>query len=138
MYNLSKQSRHTFNIRLLSNTVLPEPDGAGKIQRSGNFGTISCLDCIHVYSCSLICLIIIASFIDYNIDLKLLSNIIYIYMWVIAESITAGLILKLINNYISGKHIFENCMNEQEDEYNEMVSVSTSILGSSSIHHVHV
>ena len=59
-------------------------------------------------------------------------------MWVIAESITAGLILKLINNYISGKHIFENCMNEQEDEYNEMVSVSTSILGSSSIHHVHV
>ena len=59
-------------------------------------------------------------------------------MLVIAESITAGFIFSLTNKYIMSKNIFENCMNEQEEEDNAMVSVSTSISDSSSIHHAHV
>ena len=60
-------------------------------------------------------------------------------MWVIAESITAGLIISLINKYLIGKDIFECCrtVNINEDN-NDMSSVSTSISDSSTIHHVHV
>ena len=39
----------------------------------------------------------------------------YIYRWVIYESITVGLIVRLINNYIINKDIVENCMNVQEE-----------------------
>ena len=62
-------------------------------------------------------------------------------MWVIAESITAGLIISLINKYLIGKDIFECCrtvnINENNND-NDISSVSTSISDSSSIHHVHV
>ena len=101
----STQSRYTFNFILLSNTVLPLPDGASKVPLSGSFGTMSCLDCLHVYSYSLLGVMIISSFTYYNIDIKIKSSntlhiymyiyihvyiYIYIYMWVILESITAG------------------------------------------------
>ena len=63
-------------------------------------------------------------------------------MWVIAESITAGLIISLINKYVISKHIFESCISERveetEDNNNDMSSVSTSISDSSTIHHIHV
>ena len=99
----STQSRYTFNCILLSNTVLPLPDGASKVPLSGSFGTMSCLDCLHVYSYSLLGVMIISSFTYHNIDIKIKSSntlhiymyiytciYIYIYMWVILESITAG------------------------------------------------
>ena len=62
-------------------------------------------------------------------------------MWAIAESITVGVIVRLINNYRITKYMFENCMHEKEEEDADMVSVSTSISdlsGVSGNHHVHV
>ena len=60
-------------------------------------------------------------------------------MWVIAESITAGLIISLINKYVISKNMFESCISERvEEETNDMSSVSTSISDSSTIHHIHV
>ncbi len=60
-------------------------------------------------------------------------------MWVIAESITAGLIISLINKYVISKNMFESCMSERvEEDNNGISSVSTSISDSSTIHHVHV
>ena len=35
-------------------------------------------------------------------------------MWVIIESISAGLIISLINKYIINKNIFEQCLQEEE------------------------
>ena len=58
-------------------------------------------------------------------------------MWVICESITAGLIISLINKYIIGRNIFETCMPEKE-EYSEAISVATGMSDSSTTHHVHV
>ena len=58
-------------------------------------------------------------------------------MWVICESITAGLIFSLINKYTMGRNIFETCMPEKE-EYSEVVSVATGTSDSSTVHHVHV
>ncbi len=61
-------------------------------------------------------------------------------MWVIIESISAGLIISLINKYIINKNIFETCIPEQEEEEegSEAVSVATGIADSSaSTHHVH-
>ena len=71
--------------------------------------------------------------------MKLLSNI--IYMWVIFESISARLIINLINKYIINKLIFESCITEKEEEEegSEVVSVATGISDSSaSTHHIHV
>ena len=60
-------------------------------------------------------------------------------MWVIAESITAGLVISLINKYVISKNIFASCMYTQVNEdNNDISSVSTSISDSSSIHHIHV
>ena len=62
-------------------------------------------------------------------------------MWMIAESITVGLIVSLINKHIINKDIVENCMNVQEEEDTEMVSVSTSISdfsGVSGHHQIHI
>ena len=62
-------------------------------------------------------------------------------MWVIVESITAGLIISLINKYIISKNMFESCMSErveEKEDNNDMSSVSASISDSSSVHHVHV
>ena len=57
----------------------------------------------------------------------------------INESVGAGLILSLINKYILGRNMFENCTNDQEETYDaEMVSVSIGISDSSTTHHVHV
>ena len=62
-------------------------------------------------------------------------------MWVIAESITAGLIISLFNKYILNKNIFESCISErvdEDDDNNTISSVSASLSDSSSIHHIHV
>jgi lipoate-protein ligase B len=60
-------------------------------------------------------------------------------MWVIAESITAGLIISLINKYVISKDIFQSCKPVYvEEDNNDISSVSTSISDSSSIHHIHV
>ena len=61
-------------------------------------------------------------------------------MWVIIESISAGLIISLINKYIINKNIFEQCLQEEEEKYDseEVSSVVASISDNSSIHHVHV
>ena len=63
-------------------------------------------------------------------------------MWVIIESISAGLIISLINKYIINKNIFDTCATEKEEEVveegSEVVSVATGISDSSaSTHHVH-
>ena len=85
---------------MLSNTVLPEPLGASKAPLSGSFGTMSCLDCLHVCACSLMGVISFSSFKYYNIDIKLnyLTNnntYIYIYMSVIDLAIILSLILSV-------------------------------------------
>ena len=67
-------------------------------------------------------------------------------MWVIAESITVGLIVSLINKYIINKDIAETCMyvqeeEEEDEEDDEMVAVSTSITDMSAVsahHHIHI
>ena len=64
-------------------------------------------------------------------------------MWVIAESITAGLILSLINKYKISKNLFETCMPEEEEEEeeedgSEVVCVATGRSASSTTHHMHV
>ena len=67
----------------------------------------------------------------------LLSHI--TYLWVIVESVGAGLILSLINNYILSKNMFETCMPEEEEEDgSEVVSVATGISDASTFHHIHV
>ena len=61
-------------------------------------------------------------------------------MLVIIESISAGLIISLINKYIINKNIFEQCLQEEEEKYDseEVSSVVASISDNSSIHHIHV
>ena len=59
-------------------------------------------------------------------------------MWVIIESISAGLIISLINKYIINNNIFEQCSQEEKYESEEVSSVVASISDNSSIHHVHV
>ena len=60
-------------------------------------------------------------------------------MWIIVESISAGLIISLINKYIINNNIFETCMPEEEEDESEVVSVATGVSESSeSTHHVHV
>jgi hypothetical protein len=56
----------------------------------------------------------------------------------ILEPITAGIIVSLINRYILGRNIFETCMNKQEDEDDESVSISTTVSDASTIQHVHI
>ena len=63
-------------------------------------------------------------------------------MWVIIESISAGLIISLINKYIINKNIFDSCATEQEEEKDEegseVVSMATGVSDSSaSTHHIH-
>ena len=60
-------------------------------------------------------------------------------MYVIFESISAGLIISLINSYIRNTSISDNCMNDTEEgDASETVSVATGISDSSTTHHVHV
>ena len=60
-------------------------------------------------------------------------------MYVIFESISAGLIISLINSYIRNTSISDTCMNDTEEgDASEMVSVATGISDSSTTHHVHV
>ena len=52
---------------------------------------------------------------------------------------SAGLVISLINNYILNDKILDQCMQEQEDEYDsEVSSVVGGVSDSSSVHHVHV
>ena len=59
-------------------------------------------------------------------------------MCAIVESITAVLILSLINNYILGRNCSETCMTEEEEECYEVVSVATGISDSSTGPDVHL
>ena len=61
-------------------------------------------------------------------------------MWVIFESISAGLIISLINNYILNNKPLEECMQQAEERYEseEVSSVVASVSDSSCVHHVHV
>ena len=85
---------------------------------------MSCLVCLQLYSCSLIRLISISSFIYYyNINLNLFPDI--VYMWGILETIGAGLIVSLINIcvYIY-TYIVDVCRTSQEENDDDaMVSV---------------
>jgi hypothetical protein len=57
-------------------------------------------------------------------------------VWGILEPLTAGIIVSLINKYIIGRNIFEACMVGQE-EYNDSVSISTTVSDASSTQHAH-
>ena len=60
-------------------------------------------------------------------------------MWVIFESISAGLIISLINKYIINKNIFEQCLQEEQKyDSEEISSVVATVSDNSSIHHIHV
>ena len=61
-------------------------------------------------------------------------------MMVIFESISAGLIISLINTYLLYNKALEDCMQEQEDNYNyeEVSSVVAGVSDTSCVHHVHV
>ena len=62
-------------------------------------------------------------------------------MWVIFESISAGLIISLINKYIINNKIIDQCMREQEqeDKYDsEVSSVVAGVSDTSCVHHVHM
>jgi hypothetical protein len=58
-------------------------------------------------------------------------------VWGIIEPLTAGIIVSLINKYIIGRNIFESCMAGQE-EYNDSVSITTTVSDASSTQHVHM
>ena len=58
---------------------------------------------------------------------------------VIVESISAGLIISLISNYLINNKMLHQCMQEQEDdEDSEVSSVVAGLSDSSCVHHVHV
>ena len=58
---------------------------------------------------------------------------------VIVESISAGLIISLISNYLINNKMLRQCMQEQEDdEDSEVSSVVAGLSDSSCVHHVHV
>ena len=63
------------------------------------------------------------------------------YMMVIVESISAGLIISLINNYIINNKMFDKCMETEEvvEQYeSEVSSVVAGVSDSSCVQHVHV
>ena len=68
----------------------------------------------------------------------LLSHI--LYMLVIVESISAGLIISLINKYLLNTKALDECMHEQEDNYEseEVSSVVAGVSDTSCVQHVHV
>ena len=52
---------------------------------------------------------------------------------------SAELVISLINNYKLNNKILDQCMQEQEDEYDsEVSSVVGGVSDSSYVHHVHV
>ena len=58
---------------------------------------------------------------------------------VIVESIRAGYIIRLINNYIVSTTILDQCMfNQDEDEASEVSSVCAGVSDSSCVRHVHL
>ena len=60
-------------------------------------------------------------------------------MMVIVESISAGLIISLISNYLINNKMLRQCIQEQEDdEDSEVSSVVAGLSDSSCVHHVHV
>ena len=61
-------------------------------------------------------------------------------MLVTFESISAGLIMSLINKYILNAKTIEECMQEQEYNYDseEVSSVVAGVSDTSCVHHVHV
>ena len=48
-------------------------------------------------------------------------------MWVIVESVWAGLTISLINKYTMSKNLCETCMTQEEEDGSEVVSVATGI-----------
>ena len=75
-------------------------------------------------------------FIIYNLS----SNTIYSYRLVIVDSISAGLIIRLINKHKLTTNTLEECMQEQEYNYEveEVSSVVAGVSDTSCVHHVHV
>ena len=61
-------------------------------------------------------------------------------MLVIVESISAGLIISLINKYLLNAKALDECMHEQEDNYEseEVSSVVAGVSDTSCVQHVHV
>ena len=60
-------------------------------------------------------------------------------MMVIFESISAGLIISLANNFIINSKIIDQRMQErEEDAESEVSSVVAGVSDSSCVHHVHV
>ena len=66
---------------------------------------------------------------------------IYIYMMIIFESISTGLIISLINTYTINTTIIDQCMQNQDKEAtydSEVSSVVAGVSDSSCVHHAHV
>ena len=61
-------------------------------------------------------------------------------MWGIFESISAGLIISVINKYTLNNKPLEECMQQSEEQYEseEVSSVVASVSYNSCVHHVHV
>ena len=59
--------------------------------------------------------------------------------WLCLKIISAGSIISLINNYILNNKMLDQCMQEQEDNYDYEVSyVVGGVSDSSCVHYVHM
>ena len=61
-------------------------------------------------------------------------------MLVIFESISAGLIISLINKYIINSSFIEQCMTEQEDKYDSEEASTVAVVADTNCtnHNIHV
>ena len=61
-------------------------------------------------------------------------------MLVIFESISAGLMISLINKYIINSNIIEQCLQEQEEKYDSEEASTVAVVADTdcSIHNIHV
>ena len=68
----------------------------------------------------------------------ILSNI--IYMMVIIESLSAGLLISLINNYVINSNLIERCIVVQEDRYESEEASTVTVVADTNCtnHNVHV
>ena len=76
--------------------------------------------------------------INNSVDFYILSNI--IYMLVIIESLSAGLLISLINKYVINSNLIERCIAVQEDQYeSEEASTVTVVADTDCTNHtIHV
>ena len=61
-------------------------------------------------------------------------------MLVIFESISAGLMISLINKYIINSNLIEQCLQEQEDEYDSEEASTVAVVADTDCtnHNIHV